>query len=73
MVKQPGLVFENKNVRDNGAQLMSEEFEQFLKSNGIKHITSAPYHSATNSLVECCVQGLKNRMQSETEVKSLNI
>ena len=52
-------------VSDNGPQLTSEEFQQFLKRNGIKHITSAPYHPATN--------GFKNTMKSETEVKSLNI
>ena len=56
-------------VSDNGP----EEFEQFLKRNGCKHITSAPYHPATNGLAERCVQSFKNAMKSETEVKSLNI
>ena len=42
-------------VSDNGPQLKSEELEQFLKRNGIKHITSAPYHPATNGLAERCV------------------
>ena len=60
-------------VSDNGPQLKSEEFEQFLKGNGIKHITSAPYHPATNGLAERCVESFKNGMKSETEVKSLNI
>ena len=60
-------------VSDNGPQLKSEEFEQFLKRNGIKHIISATYHPATNGLAERCVESLKNGMQSETEVKSLNI
>ena len=39
-------------ISDNGAQLKSEEFEQFLKRNGIKHITSVPYQPATNGLAE---------------------
>jgi len=60
-------------VSDNGPQLKSEEFEQFLKRNGIKHITSAPYHPATNGLAERCVKSFKNGMKIKTEVKSLNV
>ena len=53
--------------------LKSEEFEQFLKRNEIKHITSEPYHPATNGLAEPFVESFKNGMKSEMEVKSLNI
>ena len=56
-------------VSDNGPQFTPEKFQQFLKRNGIKHITSAPYHPATNGLAERCVQSFKNAMKSETEVK----
>ena len=35
-------------VTDNGTQFISEEFEQLMKNNGIKHILSASYHPATN-------------------------
>lgn len=44
-------------VSDNGPQLVSNEFETFLKRNGIKHRTIAPYHPATNGLAE---NGVKN-------------
>ena len=55
-------------VSDNASQIKSEEFEQFVKRNVIKHITSAPYHPATNGEAERCVQSFKNGMKSETEV-----
>ena len=46
-------------VSDNGVQLVSEEFQAFIRSNGIGHITSAAYHPATNSLAERAVQTFK--------------
>ena len=49
-------------VNDNGPKLKSEEFEQFLKRNKFKHITSVPYHPATNGLADC-VESFKNGMK----------
>ena len=51
-------------VNDNGPQFASEEFQAFIKSNGIRHITSAPYHPATNGLAERLVQTFKQALRS---------
>lgn len=46
---------------------VSEEFETYLSKNGIKHITSAPYHPSTNSLAERAVQLVKKGLKKEKE------
>ena len=51
-------------VTDNGPQFISSDFEKFLKSNGIKHILSAPYHPASNGLAERFVQTLKRTLKA---------
>ena len=52
-------------VSDNGPCFVSEEFKQFLKCNGITHITSAPYHPASNGLAERAVQTLKQTLKKQ--------
>lgn len=54
-------------VSDNGTCFTSEEFEVFMRKNGIKHITSAPYHASTNGLAERSVQTLKQGLKKLTE------
>ena len=49
-------------VSDNGSVFTSQEFKVFVKRNGIMHVTSAPYHSSTNGLVERAVQTFKQGM-----------
>ena len=51
-------------VSDSGAQFVSEEFQAFVKSSDIRHITSAPYHPATKGLAERAVQTLKQALRS---------
>ena len=40
-----------------------EEFEIFLKKNGIQHSTSSAYHPSSNSLVERAVQIFKDELK----------
>ena len=35
-------------VSDNGPQFTSSEFESFLRTNGVMHIKTSPYHPASN-------------------------
>ena len=51
-------------VSDNGPQFVAKEFEEFMLNYGIKHIRSAPYHPATNGLVERFVQSFKRAMEA---------
>ena len=55
-------------VTDNGAQLVSEEFQAFVRSNGIRHLTSAPYHPATNGLAERAVETSKQALRAMSEI-----
>ena len=56
-------------VSDNGAQFVSDEFSQFMKQNGIKHLRSAPYHPATNGLAERFIQTFKRAMKAGMKEK----
>ena len=54
-------------ITDNAPNFVSSEFSQFMKSNGIKQTTSAPYHPASNGLAERAVKIFKNGMKKMTE------
>ena len=50
-------------VTDNGPQFISDEFKDFMRVNGIKHIRSAPYHPSTNGAAERMVQTMKQALK----------
>ncbi|UYV83454.1 hypothetical protein LAZ67_23001089, partial [Cordylochernes scorpioides] len=65
--------FSREIVTDKGTPFISEEFEDFLGSNGIKHIRSTNYHPACNGEVENFNKTLKSTVLTahlqHTEVK----
>ena len=50
-------------LTDNGPQFVSEEFQEFTRSNGIQHIKIAPYHPRSNGMAERFVQTFKTAMK----------
>lgn len=50
-------------VSDNGRQFVSEEFDNYCKRNGIRHITSSAYHPRTNGEAERFVRTFKEGMR----------
>ncbi|CAG2235627.1 unnamed protein product [Mytilus edulis] len=54
-------------ISDNGAAFTSKEFADYVKSNGIEHRTSAPWHPASNGCAERAVQSFKEGMKKIKE------
>ncbi|XP_061567238.1 uncharacterized protein K02A2.6-like [Cololabis saira] len=54
-------------VSDNATSFVSTEFKEFMRKNGISHVTSAPYHASTNGLAERAVQIFKRLMNMSAE------
>ena len=56
-------------VSDNGSVFTSAEFNDFVKGNGIRHMTSTPYHPSTNGLAERAVQTFKAYMRKAPDAQ----
>ena len=54
-------------VSDNGPQFISDQFAQFLKQNGIKHLKSSPYHPSSNGLTERFIHTLKKALKTSKD------
>lgn len=53
-------------VSDNAGIFIGEDFEEFMRKNGILHVTSAPYHPSSNGLAERAVQTVKAGLKKAT-------
>lgn len=54
-------------VSDNGTAYTSIEFQNFMKTNGVKHKFSAPAHPSTNGQAERYVQTVKKKLKIMSE------
>ena len=54
-------------VSDNGPQFISSEFQQFCKTNGIRHILVAAYHPKSNGLAERAVKIVKDGLKKMSD------
>ena len=54
-------------VTDNGPSFISAEFVQFVWNNGVRHVTTAPYHPGLNGLAEWAIQTCKTGLKKITE------
>ena len=53
-----------QTVSGNRPQFTSNEFKEFLASNGVKHITTSPYYPSSNGAAERMVQSVKRAVQA---------
>ena len=54
-------------VTNNTLCFTSLKFKEYIKQNGIKHVTSAPYHPSSNGSAERTVQTFKKSLKKTSE------
>ncbi|XP_064456884.1 uncharacterized protein K02A2.6-like [Ornithodoros turicata] len=54
-------------VSDNATTFVSDEMKSFFHRNGIRQVTSAPYHPSTNGQPERMVQELKRTLKKQQQ------
>ena len=59
-------------VSANASIFTGEEFQKFIRKNGVKHITSTPHHPATKGLAERFVQSFKQSMKASGKEGTLS-
>ena len=52
-------------VSDNGTAFTRAEFKEFMQQNRIRHVTSSPYHPASNGLAERHIQTFKSALKKD--------
>ena len=60
-------------VSDNGPQLTSVEFRNFLQRNGVKHTLVPAYHPASNGAAERSVQIVKSTLKKHLEAETIGL
>ena len=63
--------FPDPCVTDNGPQFTSHEFSHFCEQRGIQHITTPPFHPASNDETERFVQTFKQAMRKNKKREKL--
>ena len=58
--------FPHALVSDNATSFTSDEFQQFLESKGVVHLTGAPFHPATNGQAERMIGSFKSSVNKST-------
>ena len=59
-------------ILDNGSVFTSEKFTFFGKTNGMRHIKSAPYHPAANDCAERVVKTFKITMKKLKDIEAIS-